>query len=216
MSTKDELLELLGDEDLANKVLELAAKKTDELSRLVAFKQKSDGDNADSEGMTAQVEEMDEETLKQLHEMIGAKLRGGAQDSTGTESAKDEQVAPSVVEISEEVIKAIADQVVLAVDFETKMGAFDERLGALMQTVEAQGSTVQNVKSLLEADIDGEVKRRVEALPTSRFVLAEKGSLYRQSQEAPDGETPATPMVYTSPLAALGQVYDAMQSKKRG
>ena len=216
MSTREDLLELLGDEDKVNAVLALAARKTDELSQLVAFKQKSD-DGADvpaSEGVMAQLDELDEEILKQLQEAIGAKLRGGAQEGTKLEGAEDEKVGPSVVEISEDVIKAIAAEVALAVDFDKKLMSFDERLGALAKTVEEQGSTVVGVKQLLETDIDGEVNRRLEALPTSRFVLAEKGKLYRQSKDAPDGDAPPMPVAFKSPLIAFGQVYDAMRSTK--
>lgn len=213
MSTKEDLLALLEDEDLVNKVLELAAKKTDELSQLVAFKQKSDDDGAgEPEGVLGQIDEMEEAALKELQDAIEAKLRGEAQ---GDDDVGDkDKVGPSVVEISEDVIKAIAAEVTQAVDFETKLAAMNEQLGALSLTVEAQGATVTGVKQLLETGIEGEVDRRVKELPTSRFVLAEKDKLFRQSQEAPDGVALTLPVPYKSPLTAFGQVYDAMQSKK--
>jgi len=215
MSSKEDLLELLGDETLVDKVLTLAAQKTDELSRLVSFKQQKEDDSGKATGLMAQINEIDNETLKEIQEAISAKLLGGGQgkDIGEGEESKGEE-SPSLVEIDDGVIKAIAAEVVKAVDFEARLAAFGERLETLGQTVAAQGESVTVVKSLLDTDIDEEVQKRVEALPAARFVLAEKSSLFRQSQEPPEGAAPETPVVFKSPLGNFGSIYDAMRSSK--
>ncbi len=57
------------------------------------------------------------------------------------------------------------------------------------------------LSDLANADIDAEVKRRVDGLPVRRFVMSEKAQVYRQSQDGEEATKDLMALVRKSPFA---------------
>lgn len=217
MSTEQELKALLGD-DLAQQVLEQAGQKTEEIAQNVAFKSKDKpeeeavGEKAEEEkAVTDVLDGMSQADLKVLFAVLSKKLQGKKETDEEEETEEKELQGPAAIEITDEVVKAIAAEVGAQLGLDEKLAALAGTVETLTASFAAQAENVKSLTELANADIDAEVKRRVNGLPAARFVLAERDKVYRQTRDGEEGAKDVLETIRQSPFATDPR-YAQMQS----